>query len=208
MSRTLDVPGSAEKYLAFLQKEIHTAAFATLGPDGHPQVRIIDVMLADERSVYFITARGKLFHRQIVEQAYVAVMGTTPDKRAVSLYGKVRKTEPDLLGEVFRENPYMAGIYPGETRSALDVFQIYEGCGEYFDLSVKPVFREGFVFGGAVAVATGFVITGSCTACGKCRESCPQSCIEAGLPFVIRQEHCLYCGRCEAVCPAGAVERL
>ena len=45
-------------YLAFLQKEIHAAAFATLAEDGRPEVRIIDVMLYDGKSLYFLTANG------------------------------------------------------------------------------------------------------------------------------------------------------
>ena len=46
-------------YLAFLQKEIHAAAFATLAEDGRPEVRIIDIMLYDGHSLYFLTAKGK-----------------------------------------------------------------------------------------------------------------------------------------------------
>ena len=49
-------------YLAFLQKEIHAAAFATLAEDGRPEVRIIDIMLYDGHSLYFLTAKGKAFY--------------------------------------------------------------------------------------------------------------------------------------------------
>ena len=52
-------------YLAFLQKEIHAAAFATLAEDGRPEVRIIDIMLYDGHSLYFLTAKGKAFYRQL-----------------------------------------------------------------------------------------------------------------------------------------------
>ena len=53
-------------YLAFLQKEIHAAAFATLAEDGRPEVRIIDIMLYDGHSLYFLTAKGKAFYRQLI----------------------------------------------------------------------------------------------------------------------------------------------
>ena len=62
-------------YLAFLQKEIHAAAFATLAEDGRPEVRIIDIMLYDGHSLYFLTAKGKAFYRQLIEQKFVAITG-------------------------------------------------------------------------------------------------------------------------------------
>ena len=42
----------------------------------------------------------------------------------------------------------MFEIYPTEeSRKALTVFQIYEGSGEWFDLSKKPIERASFTFG-------------------------------------------------------------
>ena len=37
---------------------IHSTTIATIGADGHPQTRVIDMMLYDERGVYFLTAKG------------------------------------------------------------------------------------------------------------------------------------------------------
>ena len=39
-------------------RKIKDVAFATVDSEGRPQVRIIDVMLADEETIYFCTARG------------------------------------------------------------------------------------------------------------------------------------------------------
>ena len=45
-------------------------------------------------------------------------------------------------------NRYMHTIYPTEeSMKALTVFQIYEGTGEWFDLSKKPIERASFAFG-------------------------------------------------------------
>lgn len=47
----------------------------------------------------------------------------------------------------------MAKIYLTEkSRDALEVFQIYKGEGEYFDLSQLPPYRQGFSFGGEIAM--------------------------------------------------------
>ena len=49
-------------YLKSLVEDIHSTTIATIGADGHPQTRVIDMMLYDERGVYFLTARGKAFY--------------------------------------------------------------------------------------------------------------------------------------------------
>ena len=52
------------EYLKLLVADMHSATVATVGADGHPQTRVIDMMLWDENGVYFLTARkGKLFTR-------------------------------------------------------------------------------------------------------------------------------------------------
>ena len=58
-------------YLKLLVDEIHSTTVATIGSDGHPQTRIIDMMYYDEEGVYFLTAKGKAFYDQLMEQQYV-----------------------------------------------------------------------------------------------------------------------------------------
>ena len=53
-------------YLRLLVEEMHSAAVATIKKFGHPQLRIIDMMLSDEHGVYFLTARGKPFYEQLM----------------------------------------------------------------------------------------------------------------------------------------------
>lgn len=50
-----------QKYLQLLVEEIHSATVATIGSDGHPQTRVIDMMLWDDRGVYFLTAKVRRF---------------------------------------------------------------------------------------------------------------------------------------------------
>jgi NAD-dependent dihydropyrimidine dehydrogenase PreA subunit len=101
----------------------------------------------------------------------------------------------------------MYQIYPTEkSRRALTVFQIYDGSGEWFDLSKKPIERASFTFGEAEKQTEGYFITEACTGCGTCLDVCPQSCITTeDIPYIIRQAHCLHCGNCYSACPAGAV---
>lgn len=202
-------------YLRILKEEMHSAVIATVDSAGLPVTRAIDIMLADENSIYFITAKGKEFYHQLMEKNFAAVSGMcggdgTMDKKAISVRGRVRNLGQDKLQEVFIQNPYMAEIYPQEeSRMALEVFQIYEGSGEYFDLSVKPIFREAFTLGeGQNTAAEGYFITDNCRGCRICYAKCPQKCIDMSVtPFVICQANCLHCGNCIAVCPFGAIEK-
>lgn len=200
-------------YLKILQKEIHSTVFATVDENGLPQARVIDIMLVDDNSLYFITAKGKEFYRQLMSQKFVAISGMTGGngdsltKKAISLRGKIRNVGQDLIPKVFEENPYMKEIYPSkESRSALCVFQLYEGQGEYFDLSSKPIFRDSFSLDGSSVKEPQYVITEKCISCGYCASICPQKCVESGKPYHIKHENCLHCGLCFNGCPVKAIK--
>ena len=103
------------QYLNLLVNEFHSATMATIGADGHPVTRIIDLMLWDESGVYFLTAKGKSLYTQLMEQKFIA-LSATADKRAISLRGKIKNIHSEKLEEIFERNPYMKGIYPGDTK--------------------------------------------------------------------------------------------
>ena len=88
----------------------------------------------------------------------------------------------------------------------MTVFVIYEGSGEWFDLSKKPIERASFTFCGAEEVQEGYFVTDACIACKLCYSKCPQKCIDiSGKPVVIQQQNCLHCGNCYEICPARAI---
>ena len=136
-------------YLKLLVDEIHSTTVATIGTDGHPQTRIIDMMYYDKEGVYFLTAKGKAFYDQLMEQQYVAI-SATKDKIAVSLRGKIKNIGKKNLDIMFEKNPYMKEIYPGDTRDAIEVFCLYEAQGEYFDISnPSNIVRDTIIIGEA-----------------------------------------------------------
>ena len=52
---------TTQKILKILQSDIHSVVFATLDEHGLPQTCVIDLMLADDDGLYFLTAKGKSF---------------------------------------------------------------------------------------------------------------------------------------------------
>ena len=208
------MPRNAAWYLNYLVNEIHRTVVSTLDDDGLPVTAAIDMMMADESGLYFLTARGKNFYDRLGRQKFLALTGTkgngTMSSVAISVRGKVREEGPSRLDELLEHNPYMYDIYPTPaSREVLTVFKVYEGTGEWFDLSVKPIDRASFAFGGATEAAHGyFVNAASCIGCGACLPVCPQQCIAlANGVAAIDQAHCLHCGRCANICPANAIER-
>ena len=201
------------EYLSYVVNEIHTTIVATVDDEGLPVTAAIDMMDCDENSLYFLTAKGKGFYDRLIKRGFLALTAMkgkdTMSSVAVSIRGKVRELGYDKIPGLFVKNPYMKEIYPTEdSMKALTVFQIYEGAGEWFDLSKKPIERASFTFGGAEQKPEGYFITDACIGCGSCAAVCPQNCINAeSIPYVIEQEHCLHCGNCIEACPVGAVER-
>ncbi len=203
-------------FLKITARQFHTVVLATTDERGRPVTCALDIMDWDENGLYFLTAKGKALYRRLKQNGYIAFTGIrgrdTLSSAAVSVQGRARELGSAKIPELFAKNPYMEAVYPDSaSRAALTVFYIYEGIGEWFDLSKRPIERESFAFGcGAEHAAdcgtAGYVITGACTGCGACLPSCPQRCIDvSGAPAVIRQEHCLSCGNCMTVCPAHAV---
>lgn len=202
-----------DKIFTFLVNEIHTSILATTDAEGHPVTAAVDMMDTDGGSLYFLTAKGKGLYERLVRTEFAALTALkgadTMSCTAVSVRGRVRELGFDKIPDLLAKNPYMYQIYPTEeSQKALTAFQIYEGSGEWFDLSKKPIERFSFTFGGAEEKKEGFFINDACIGCGNCLAVCPQNCIVSDeLPYRIESEHCLHCGNCMQVCAFSAVEK-
>ena len=185
--------------------------FATVDEDGAPQVRNISAIHFEGTDIYFLTARGKSFARQLYADGRVQILGYTKYKETIRVSGKaVEVAAEDQLkwrGVLYAEQPYLENVYPGDTKNIDTIFVIKDYTIEYFCLSTRPITREYFTIGSACLKPKGFIITDSCVGCRTCQTVCPQSVISEGTPFAIDQNHCLQCGNCYENCPVQAIER-
>ena len=124
------------QYLKIICEEIHSVVVATLDREGHPVTRVIDMMLHDDSSLYFLTAKGKEFYRQLMDQKYLSLSGMSGgegsmSKKAVSVHGNVRNitltcprspSQEELFPWVRRSRYRVATILPtgaGAVRSVI-----------------------------------------------------------------------------------------
>lgn len=186
-------------------------SFATVGEQGEPEIRCISAIHYEPDAMYFFTARGKDFCKELLRDGRVQVLGYTMYKEMIRLSGTAKAVPAEEQERwkdvIFQEQPYLANVYPGDTRSIGIIFVIREMSIEYFNLGVNPIFRQVYSVNGGAARPKGYVITDQCVGCGTCQSVCPQGAIQAGAPYRIRQEHCLHCGNCFENCPVQAVVR-
>lgn len=79
------------------------------------------MMLYDEQCVYFLTAKGKAFYAQLMEQGYIA-LSATMNNVSISLRGKIKNIGRKKLDEIFEKNAYNAVHLSRQHPRALEVF--------------------------------------------------------------------------------------
>ena len=183
--------------------------FATVGLDGTPQVRCISAIHYEQNALYFFTARGKDFCKELLHDGQVQILAYTRYKEMIRVSAKaipVAEAEQKYyINRIFQEQPYLENVYPGKTREIGIVFAIRDMQIEYFNLGVNPIFREQYFVGNGENKQKGYEITSCCIGCGTCVKGCPQRCIKPGKTYRIAQENCLHCGNCFERCPVKAI---
>lgn len=90
--------------IKFLREQIDVS-IATIDEKGNPQNRTIDIMHIDDETVYFLTARGKRFYKQLKQNNHIAVVGLKNNK-SVRIIGEVKQLEDQIkwINLMFEEN--------------------------------------------------------------------------------------------------------
>lgn len=130
---------------------IGVLAFATVDLEGAPQIRNISAIHYEKDAIYFFTARGKEFCRELLEDGRVQILGYSKYKEMIRLSSRAKQTAEEeqkkWMDLIFAEQPYLANVYPGKTRDIGIIFEIRDAQIEYFHLGVSPIFRETYILG-------------------------------------------------------------
>lgn len=116
-------------YLKTLVQEIHSVVVATVDEAKNPHTSVMDMMLEDGQTVYFLTASFKSLFKRLKDDGHVSVNGMTQgngtrERKSIALTGQVEHIGKEKLEDLPAANPYMYDIYPTEEgRSFLEVFR-------------------------------------------------------------------------------------
>ena len=91
-------------------------AFATVDSEGAPQIRNISAIHYEPDALYFFTARGKNFCKELMEDGKVQILAYTKYKEMIRLSGKAyavaENEQRKWMDIIFEEQPYLANVYP------------------------------------------------------------------------------------------------
>ena len=159
----------AETCLKKLQY-VGVLAFATTDGQGNPQVRNISAIHYEPDAIYFFTARGKDFCRELLSDGRVQVRGYTRYKEMIRLSAKEeavsREEQEHWIDTIFRESYTMGGgkISP----KGYEITEECIGCGTCVEHCPQGCIETGQPF---------WIRQEHCLHCGNCFEQCPVSAV-------------------------------
>ena len=138
-------------------------AFATVDEEGAPQSRNISAIHYEPDALYFFTARGKNFCKELLADVRVQILCYTRYKEMIRLSGKAYAVDEGeqikWRDRIFQEQPYLENVYQKDTKEIEIVFCIDHAQVEYFNLGVNPIFRETYALGNVIVKEKGYDIT-------------------------------------------------
>lgn len=208
-----EVKHSAFKFV----HDIGYMVFATVGLNGNPAARGLEVHYLDDTETFYIgMAPGKPVYHEIKNNPHVCGVSVamTSQNLAVSVRINAHVTEvdpkmyPDIYQRYWELNPGTYALYIKD----LERFRIFKlDCGEgevFFMPEDDVIHKNRFSFGGENIRAWAYVIDeDKCLGCGLCSELCMENVIHPTKNGKYRIEHfgCLECGRCLEYCPNDAI---
>lgn len=119
-------------------------AFATVGSDHKPKLRVFRLMKLDKNSVYFATSPKKEVYKQLQHNPNVELLSMAGDI-SVRISGKAHFDVPDpICWDIYNENPVLPRLY--KDYQDLVYFRIPIEKLDYYDLSITPPTLESLLF--------------------------------------------------------------
>ena len=155
-------------------------SFATVDETGAPQIRCVSAIHYEPDAIYFFTARGKDFCRELQRDGRVQVLGYTKYKEMIRLSGVARAVSRAGAGALAichfcRAALSLQCLSRGYPKHRDRLFASKTMSIEYFNLGVNPIFREIYSVRRGAVRPKGYFITDGCIRCGKCQSICPRA---------------------------------
>lgn len=129
----------AADFLQILQDDMGIVVISTVDRDGKPHARYINIGVANEDGVFFMTSPKTNFYQQLQDNPYIALVGLNKDNyliQVIRMEGRVREIGKEKLQDVLKDNAYVESVYPDEEeRASVQVFHLYEAEGFYQSLT-------------------------------------------------------------------------
>lgn len=135
--------------LEILEEKMGAVVISTVDKNNKPHARYINIGVANENGIFFMTSPKTNFHAQLENNPNIAIVGMHKEDyliQVIRIEGVVRKVGKEMIEQVLEGNPYVQMVYPdSEERASVQVFQLYEGEGFYQSLTQghKYVFSIG-----------------------------------------------------------------
>lgn len=206
---------STVEIFKYIVEEIPSTIGATVDDKNLPVTCAINIMDYDETGIYFSISKGIVFYKMLKNKKYLSLTASEvkdfKDAIYINISGEVEEVDRSKKVSILKRNDCIKRIYPTEkAKMNLTIFKIVKGKGEWIDLRDNPIERYEFSFGGEKLEKKGYFITAKCLNCGRCREICPQGCIDVEEFDNINQStinhiNCINCGNCAEICPVEAI---
>lgn len=91
-----------------------TPSTKTVDEHGAPQIRNISAIHYGPDAMYFFTAKGKDFCRQLLSDGRVQILGYTKYKEMIRLSARTKPAaeQEKWIDTIFEEQPYLSNVYP------------------------------------------------------------------------------------------------
>ena len=132
---------------------VGTLSMATVDENGAPQIRCVSAVHYEPDAVYFLTSRGKEMTRQLMADGRIQTLVHTRFNEMIRMSGRAELAPEDeqrhWVDIVFEEQPYLANVYPGDTRDICVIFKVTGIVLDYFNLGVHPIERDVYTLDGS-----------------------------------------------------------
>lgn len=117
-------------------KENKEVAFATVGEDNRPKIRVFQIMKFDGTTLYFATSPTKRVYAELQENPSVEIL-SRKGNIFVRVAGNALFDIPDAIQqEIYNTNPVLPRLYANYTK--LEYFRVKIGKMDYYDLTPTP----------------------------------------------------------------------